>query len=291
MCPGGLHGSKQHKNLVYLVREIAAQTHAGKVREHNEDAIAVVAEQGVCVVADGVGGHQRGEVASQIVCDTIREDLIQGCSLVDAVAHAHNEILSAIQHSSQGEISKAGMGSTVVVVRIDQASRYELAWVGDSRVYLWNGALTQLNRDHSVVEELLAKELITPEQARTHPERNVITQSLGVSKQMQLDVGYQEGSLGPDEQLLLCSDGLTDELRDTEIASVLADHQGAQAQLDALMENVLASPARDNVSIAVVAPQISEQQREPDKGLGKMLNVGAFVLVCLASAIAIWHLI
>ncbi|MEM7100939.1 MAG: protein phosphatase 2C domain-containing protein [Pseudomonadota bacterium] len=273
------------------MREIAAQTHAGKVREHNEDAIAVVAEQGVCVVADGVGGHQRGEVASQIVCDTIREDLIQGCSLVDAVAHAHNEILSAIQHSSQGEISKAGMGSTVVVVRIDQASRYELAWVGDSRVYLWNGALTQLNRDHSVVEELLAKELITPEQARTHPERNVITQSLGVSKQMQLDVGYQEGSLGPDEQLLLCSDGLTDELRDTEIASVLADHQGAQAQLDALMENVLASPARDNVSIAVVAPQISEQQREPDKGLGKMLNVGAFVLVCLASAIAIWHLI
>lgn len=264
------------------MRDIAAQTHPGKTRGHNEDAIVVVPEHGICVVADGVGGHQRGEVASRMVCDSVRDGLLQGQPLIEVIQQAHQQVLHCIEETAQGQPTQNGMGSTVVAIKLTDDHTFELAWVGDSRAYLWDGALTQLSRDHSVVEELLASQVITPEQAHDHPDRNVITQSLGVSAQMQLDIGHVSGQLEPESELLLCSDGLTNELSDAEISQLLQSAVDPQDQLDALMARVLETAARDNVSVVVVGR--SQATVEADASLGRWLNGLTFVLAIAAFA-------
>src|SRR5207342_3775552 len=112
------------------------------------------------------------------------------------------------------------MGTTMVALRLDE-NRFELAWVGDSRAYLWNGQLRQLSSDHSYVQELIDQGAITAEQARTHPHRNVVTQALGVTDPDALKVETISGELRPGFQILLCSDGLTEEVDDTQIANLL----------------------------------------------------------------------
>ena len=260
----------------FSLRELSAHTHPGKVRGHNEDTVVVVPEQGVCVLADGVGGHQRGEIASRVVCDSVRDSLLAGHELVDAIHTAHLQVLQAIASSTEGR-ERPGMGATVVAAKISPDSTYEVAWVGDSRIYLWDGTLQQISRDHSVVGELLARNAITPEQARVHPDRNVITQSLGVSPDMQLDVGYVTGVLEPDSQLLLCSDGLTDELSDEMISQVFVQFSDAEAQQEALLNMALDTPARDNISVIVVGPAAQSGGR-----LGNWLNTATFLLATAA---------
>jgi PPM family protein phosphatase len=145
------------------------------------------------------------------------------------------------------------MGTTVVAARVN-GNRFEVAWVGDSRVYLWrDGQLAQLSQDHSYVQELIANGAITHEQARSHPHRNVVTQALGVTDPTSLNVETMTGELRPGMQLLLCSDGLTEEVDDRSIARVLShDDCSAQECVDTLVAAALDGGGSDNVTVVLV---------------------------------------
>ena len=224
----------------------AADSNTGHRREHNEDSYALNPDLGLWLVADGVGGHADGEVASAIVCETILADVASGSSLIDAILHSHDEVLDEIH--SRGD---SNMGSTVVVLRV-QGAEYEIAWVGDSRAYVFDGELRQLTRDHNPVSEMLARGAITPEQAANHPERNVLTQSLGVSDEIDVAPERLRGTLEAGQQIILCSDGLTDELNDDEITDRMKNNGTPQEQVDALVAGALDAGGRDNVTVVVV---------------------------------------
>lgn len=226
----------------------AASSHPGLKRDHNEDYYRTDAELGLWLVADGVGGHANGEVAARIVGDTVVEKLTEGESLVDGILAAHQAVLQEIDSRES-----SNMGSTVIALKM-QGNDYEISWVGDSRAYVYDGNIKQLSRDHNPVNELLARGAITPQQAAIHPERHVLSQSLGVSESIKVSPGRLRGTLQPGEQLLLCSDGLTDELDDDLIAATLAAHKTPEAQVDALIQGALQAGGRDNVTVVLLGP-------------------------------------
>lgn len=229
--------------------EFGHLTHAGLRRELNEDTYYGDSALGLWLVADGMGGHQFGEVASAIARETIVRETRQGTPLVQAIRIADEEIIRISRRRKQA----LPMGTTVVAAKVD-GSRFEVAWVGDSRGYLWHqGKLVQVSRDHSYVQELIGQGLIDDSQARQHPQRNVVTQALGVTDPGSLNVETLGGELIPGMQLLLCSDGLTEELDDAGIARVLAHTEcSAQECVDGLVAAALDSGGSDNVTVVLV---------------------------------------
>jgi PPM family protein phosphatase len=192
-----------------------------------------------------MGGHASGEVASRIVRDTImrRSDL----PLPQAVVAAHDAVKTA---GDTGDERHHGMGSTVVALALQNGAG-EVVWVGDSRAYLWRrGALRRLSRDHSYVEMLRATTGITDAQMRAHPERNVVTQTLGLHSAAPSSTSV---ALRADDWLMLCSDGLNDELDDAEIAAHLRRSRAPQDAVAVLVEAALAKGGRDNISVVIVA--------------------------------------
>jgi serine/threonine protein phosphatase PrpC len=228
-------------------KKFAADTHSGLRRRHNEDCYEADQELGLWLVADGVGGHASGEVASDIVRATVKQGISRGKTLHDAIVASHEAVLEATREHK----STQGMGSTVIALLLD-GDNYELAWVGDSRAYLWSAGLQQLSEDHNRVSELLASKVITPEQAVKHPERHVLTQSLGVSEKNIVTPGQLQGTLRKGEQILLCSDGLSDELSDKVIASIMDDQQTPRAQVDTLIKAALDAGGNDNITAVVI---------------------------------------
>lgn len=230
-------------------------TDKGCKRGHNEDALSVHPELGLWLVADGMGGHQKGEVASAIVGQTVFTCVQDGVPLSQAVKQAHVSVLDAIR---TGE-GAPGMGSTVVALRIQDSQRYEVAWVGDSRAYLWNGQeLRQLTRDHSFVQQLIDYGAITEHEARTHPHKNIITRAIGFTNAPQqrgseIAVDSISGTLKPGDQLLLCSDGLTGEITRDEIQEILSKQQDEQATVNELIQRALAHGGSDNVTVVLVS--------------------------------------
>ena len=172
-----------------------------------------------------------------------------GAALAQAIRIADEEII----RTSRRRNDTLPMGTTVVAARIN-GNRFEVAWVGDSRVYLWrDGHLAQLSQDHSYVQELIANGVITHEQARSHPHRSVVTQALGVTDPRNLNVETMTGELRPGMQLLLCSDGLTEEVDDRAIARVLAHHDcSAQECVDSLVAAALDGGGSDNITVVLV---------------------------------------
>lgn len=228
--------------------EFGHLTHVGLRREHNEDTYYGDAQLGLWLVADGMGGHEFGEVASALARDTIVARIREGASLADAIRAADQEII----RQSRRRSDSLPMGTTVVAARLDGA-RFEIAWVGDSRIYLWDGQLHQLSQDHSYVQELIDQGAITPEQARSHPHRNVITQALGVTDPQALKVEVLQGELRADMQLLLCSDGLTEEVSDAQIATILAKADiSAQECVDQLVLAALDGGGSDNITVMLL---------------------------------------
>ncbi len=227
--------------------QFAASTHQGLVRDHNEDCYDANPDMGLWLVADGVGGHSHGEVASEIVRSTIKEHVAAGTTLVEAIKHAHQAVLKEIQSRDTG----SNMGSTVVALRM-QGNDYEIAWVGDSRAYLYDGAVRQLSRDHNPVSELVAKGILTREEAAKHPDRHVLTQSLGVSENVDLKPDRITGTLLTGQQIILCSDGLSDEVSTVKMAGIMKHQHTNQAQVEALQAAALGAGGHDNVTIVVV---------------------------------------
>ncbi len=231
--------------------KMAGLTDAGMVREHNEDAITWNAEQGWAVLADGMGGHNAGEVASAIAVETISEQLgglsgdADALVLQQAVEMAHRQIHQ--QAATQPQLQ--AMGTTVVALRL-QGQTLQYAHVGDSRLYrLRHGELVQLTRDHSLVQELIDEGMLSAEQARSSGQRNVITRALGLEAMVEVALG-EDGVLDGDSYLL-CSDGLSDRLHDEEIAAIM----GGEALPEVARSLVDAANARggeDNISVIVI---------------------------------------
>ncbi len=223
-------------------------THVGLRREHNEDTYYADAELGLWLVADGMGGHENGEVASALARDTLVQQIQRGEPLARAIQIADEEI---IQHSNR-RTQALPMGTTIAAIRL-KGDEFEVAWVGDSRVYLWDGALRQISQDHSYVRELIEQGAISPEQARTHPHRNVVTQALGVTDPQSLRVETVAGQVAAGQQILLCSDGLTEEVDDAEIAAILGRAElTAQECVDHLILAALDGGGSDNVTVILL---------------------------------------
>lgn len=216
-------------------------------REHNEDAFFVDDALGLMVVADGVGGHQAGEVASQVTCEVLARDVQHIGDLEGAIRRANLEVRDAVA-AGRG---KAGMATTVVAAQFDGAD-YELAWVGDSRAYLWDGQLKLLTRDHSYVEALLEKGQITFAEARHHPRKNVIVQAIGLQDEDKLRVGGNRGQLKAGEILLLCSDGLSDVVDCGRLAAILSREELLQQRCHELVQAAVQSGGRDNITVVLV---------------------------------------
>jgi len=229
--------------------EFGHLTHVGLRRELNEDTYYGDSDLGLWLVADGMGGHEYGEVASALAREAIVREIRQGTPLQQAIRIADEEIIRA----SRKRGDSLPMGTTVVAARIVD-NRFEVAWVGDSRVYLWHGdRLAQLSHDHSYVQELISQGTISVDQARTHPHRNVVTQALGVTDPQNLNVETLSGELLPGMQLLLCSDGLTEEVDDGGISQVLSHTEcSAQECVDGLVAAALDGGGSDNVTVVLV---------------------------------------
>jgi PPM family protein phosphatase len=236
----------------------AARTDIGKVREQNEDSFCVNTELGLYVVADGMGGHASGEVASEIAVTTIEQQVKDGCSMVEAINEAHLAILQGVESG----LGRHGMGTTVVAVQL-QGDDYVLAWVGDSRAYLWHDGLSQISKDHSMVQMMIDSGQITQQEARTHPRKNIIYQNLGAPDVKVPDVSLKRGTLYKAQKIILCSDGLSDELDDSQIEKIVSSANDEAEAVAMLVTAAIDNGGNDNVSVIM----ISASSGSPEKPL------------------------
>jgi serine/threonine protein phosphatase PrpC len=245
----------------------AAVTDVGRKRKGNEDSLFANANDGLFIVADGMGGHAAGEVASRVaveainefVCLTSRDNEItwpfglddtisyDGNRLKTAVRYANEKVLDAMRQQAEYE----GMATTVVAALITN-HRVNLAHVGDSRIYLArDGALHQLTSDHSWVNEQIQNGIISPDQARTHPLRNVVTRALGGKSDIEVDI--QDFEAREADVLLLCSDGLTTMLPDEEIARCVEE---AASDVERAAHDLVAAAnergGEDNITVLLI---------------------------------------
>lgn len=253
----------------------------------NEDAIGWDEASRFWFVADGMGGHASGDVASRVVKDTLLGEALT-LPLVDAIRKAHETVAATAKTNSAYD----NMGSTVVATRIVERQA-EIVWVGDSRAYLWRGGvLSALTRDHSFLEVLRVQEKLSEEQLRGHPNRNLVTRTLGIGTP---EPSIARLPLQRRDWLLLCSDGLNDELEDREIAEVLRRHSAPEQATEALIDAALAKGGRDNVSVVVVeydGPDALGFSSAMSQKLGRMspmiLAISGGVVAAMLVAVLWW---
>lgn len=228
--------------------EFGHGTHVGLRRTRNEDTYYADASLGLFLVADGMGGHQHGEVASALVRDAVVELVGAGQGLIEAVNGAAERLLA----NARPSFDVLPMGTTIAALRI-RGDVYEVAWVGDSRIYLWTQSLRQISHDHSLVQALVEAGQLDPALASQHPQRNLLTQALGVTATEQLRIGMARGSLEAGMTLLLCSDGLTECVSDSAIARIVARSDlAAQECVDQLLLSALDAGGDDNITAILV---------------------------------------
>ena len=219
----------------------------GRVRRTNEDCGAVL-DGNTYIVADGMGGHAAGEVASRTLVETVRHVLGEGHGNLDIPT-----LEEALRQGNRAVLEKArdfpqykGMGTTASIFHYMDGKGI-WAHVGDSRIYLFHqGILRQMTKDHSYVEELVARGTITEAEARNHPRKNVLMRAIGVEEGVRIDTGAFEVTQG--DKVLLCTDGLTNMVSDEEIRDIL---QEEESPVDALIEKALAAGGTDNITVIV----------------------------------------
>ena len=238
---------KHQTDQVKIPQVYAARTDVGCVREHNEDSF--IAATPLFVVADGMGGHEAGEVASEIAINTLLEKAPSspdGEGLANAVRAANIAIISA---AAQG-VGRPGMGTTMTAAQIFD-DQLVIAQVGDSRAYLLHeGTLQRITRDHSLVADLIDQGRITEEEARRHPNRNLITRALGTDETVESD-GYRT-TLSEGEYLLLCTDGLTITVTDQEMLFEILHGGDEESCLSRLLAIAKEHGAPDNVTAVLM---------------------------------------
>ncbi|WP_101758307.1 PP2C family serine/threonine-protein phosphatase [Oceanicoccus sp. KOV_DT_Chl] len=247
----------------------AAKTDVGNKRSNNEDCYLASPELSLWIMADGVGGQDAGEVASQIVCNVIKSEVQAGQGLEDAIQMSHQ----AVKASPAEGVGQPGMASTVVALLV-HGSDYQVSWVGDSRAYLWSaGELSQLTHDQSLVQRLLDEHVITEEQAANHPRRNLVIQALGQEGLESVEVETVRGRFNENDIILLCSDGLSDYVSDTDIASILQAATDQQAAVDQLVTAALATEGKDNITVlAIHMKELARQETLQMASINKSEN-------------------
>ena len=234
-----------------------AVTDTGRVRSINQDAFLVLEDLGLYAVADGMGGHQGGEVASQLAVEALRAAYVEPAAdvLADAIAEANGRIYSA----GIADPNLHGMGTTVVAAIVldgdDEAGtdghQVLVANVGDSRGYLFrDGDLTQLTEDHSMVADLVREGRITEDEAKVHPQRNIVTRVLGQFDQVDIDFWPVDAVAG--DRVVLCSDGLIDGMSDDQITAVLRRLEDPQEAAAELVRRAHEAGGRDNIPVIVL---------------------------------------
>ena len=240
--------------------ECAGLSHVGKVREVNEDAWLSRPDLGLWVVADGMGGHDRGDLASRIVVERLAD--IRSPTDARALRRGVEEAL-AEANTRLRELAGTGsvMGTTVVLLLVHGA-HFAVLWAGDSRAYRWNGELEQLTRDHSLVQDLLDRGEIEPEQVELHPLRNIVARAVGADDGLVLDA--VQGELQAGDLFLLCSDGLTKHLSGDTIGSFL-HKDGVATSARHLVDQALEAGGSDNVTVVLVEVQAISTDGEPTR--------------------------
>jgi len=257
--------------------EFAAKTDTGRVRSHNEDAIAISEEYGIAIVADGMGGYNAGEVASRIAASVLKESLEEQLKhpqfmrstssrrihkmMVESIVHANASIIEA----ARVEPRYAGMGTTLVAALFHQ-DKVTIAHVGDSRAYyLRKDELIQLTRDHSLLQEQLDAGLISMEEAQYSQIRNLVTRAMGVDADVQVEI--HDHQTEPGDIYVLCSDGLSDMLPEREIGKLLTNYQDSlQSACDTLISKANDNGGRDNISVALVRIKANGTDATQSKG-------------------------
>lgn len=235
--------------------DVVSKTHVGIVRENNEDSL-LIREPYLFAVADGMGGYAAGEVASretlkvfEVATHSLRHDDFSQAPekiLSDAFLKANEHICTMASKNS----AYNGMGTTLTALYLPGNKTAYAAHIGDSRLYLYrNNCLSQVTNDHSYVAGLLAQGKITDSEAFSHPQRNMLLQAIGAENTIQTDI--IQFALEAGDVLLLCTDGLSDMLRDKEIEKILQNNEIGQAA-DLLIEHSLANGGRDNVSVILI---------------------------------------
>ena len=251
---------------------VAARTDTGRVRKGNEDSLHADANahRGIFIVADGMGGHAAGEIASEMAVQVVSKDLsdlndleVEGAQ--EAVAEALRDANRAVFQRTRKELEKTGMGTTVSALLLSD-THYLIGHVGDSRIYLVrDGELKQLTRDHSLVQEQVDAGLLTPEQARRHPQSNVITRCIGMADDIEPDVLEGEARMG--DCFLLASDGLTGMVEDRRLAQLLLSRAAPARIVDALISEANNNGGNDNITAIVVRVLPQEATHTTDRDI------------------------
>lgn len=234
--------------------KVFARTDIGRVRAMNEDSYYLPAEgERFCAVADGMGGHNAGEVASalavKVFAQSLRDcKLLSGSALQTAVERANAVVYAKSLENEQC----AGMGTTFTALAEQDGGIY-IAHVGDSRCYLVrNGAIMRLTLDHTLVEEMVLKGLITPREAKYHPKRNYITRALGTAEDVEVDIIHVEAQAG--DVFFLCSDGLSNHVEDIRIQEITMGGESWQEKLEKLVNLAMENGGTDNITAMFAVP-------------------------------------
>jgi len=295
-----------------LTLAIGASTDTGNLRGQNEDAH--IAEQNLFAVADGMGGHNAGEVASAMAIEHLRSIALSGVSSAEAFAQVVRDLNSAIYASATSTTDQRGMGTTLTAAALlaptdnmDQPSQIVIANVGDSRTYLLrSGELRQMSVDHSYVQELVTEGLLTVDEARTHPRRNIVTRALGIDEQVSVDTWTIPMFDG--DRFMLCSDGLVDEVPLDEITEMMREHSAPQHVAERLVTAAKRHGGRDNITVIVIDVNINtvapEVVANPDTAPGidpgiasesttsikkRILVLVVVVVLCIGGFVALRH--
>ena len=249
--------TNSNKNTAGQDISFGSRTDIGYVRDHNEDSLIIIPP--LFAVADGMGGHEAGEIASEITVNTLAElapSHLDAEGLTAAVEAANYNVMKAPR---QG-IGRDGMGTTLTAAMLE-GERLLIAQVGDSRAYLLHkGHLQQITRDHSLMADLIEAGQITPEEARVHPNRSVITRAIGSDIHMRPDI--YELNVDAGDRILLCSDGLSSMISNNAIESIMRRQSDAQHCADELVTAALENGGADNVTVVVADVQGFSEVRE-----------------------------
>ncbi len=241
-----------------------AVTDVGQKRKINQDSVFVSTEPvgnlpNLFIVADGMGGHNAGDFASRYAVNAVREAIA-----VSREVNPVKLISEAIRLANEGILAEAdaheemrGMGTTIVVTTILGNYAYT-ANVGDSRLYLYDGELKQITKDHSLVEEMVRLGELTREQARIHPDKHIITRALGAAQTVEPD--FFDFRLHPENILLMCSDGLSNMVDDDEIRQVLEQPISAEEMADTLVGTANDNGGMDNIAVIIIEPDADEEE-------------------------------
>lgn len=270
--------TNSNKNTAGQDISFGSRTDIGYVRDHNEDSLIIIPP--LFAVADGMGGHEAGEIASEITVNTLAElapSHLDAEGLTAAVEAANYNVMKAPR---QG-IGRDGMGTTLTAAMLE-GERLLIAQVGDSRAYLlYKGHLQQITRDHSLMADLIEAGQITPEEARVHPNRSVITRAIGSDIHMRPDI--YELNVDAGDRILLCSDGLSSMISNNAIESIMRRQSDAQHCADELVTAALENGGADNVTVVVAdVPGFSEVREKKRAHKSRVFYIGlAIALVAV----------